>query len=276
MLDKTNTPFLILYYILIIFTVLPDSTATDLDQHLSSLVGSSNSQMTHHSILGSSQNSISSTVNGSNVNSGTNNVSTSILVPRYHSNSSNDYNVHSSQNGPRSLSDSSQTESPVQEDLLSSNTPNLGSSQNSNQNFTVINSQNQNSSTYSSSSGGNTCNGSLYPVLPASLLYSQLYTAANQSHGFHSHVLPSHSSPNSTVHGELQSVMEHINTVGNRQQHNLMSGNNIHTHDLALVGNCGASVRSIDDGNSNRQVALASHRGHHHVADNGGSVWRPY
>ncbi|EDW25720.1 GL15962, partial [Drosophila persimilis] len=51
----------------------------------------------------------------------------SILGPRYHTNASNDYNVHSSQNGPRSLSDSSQAESPVQEDLLSTNTPNLGS-----------------------------------------------------------------------------------------------------------------------------------------------------
>ncbi|KAH8238529.1 hypothetical protein KR032_008726 [Drosophila birchii] len=125
------------------------------------------------------------------------------------------------------------------------------------------------------------CNGSLYPVLPASLLYSQLYTAANQSaHGFHSHTLPGHAShsPNSSVHGELQSVMDHISNVGVRQQHNIMAGGGVtHPGDLTLIGNCGASVRNIEDGNSNRQVAaLAAHRGHHNPTDNGGSVWRPY
>ncbi|XP_037810206.1 runt-related transcription factor 3 isoform X1 [Lucilia sericata] len=288
--------------------MLPDSTASDLDQHLSNLVGSTTGQMTHHSLLGSSgQTAISSTVNGGAV-AGTN----SILVPRYH-NTNNDYNVHSSQNGPRSLSDSSQAESPVQEDLLSTNTPNLGgtngnaaanggtnsnsngSANNSlvgaNQNFSGIVNQTQNSAGYGGATGtgvgvggghtgaaGAGCNGSLYPVLPASLLYSQLYTAANQSHGFHSHALPSHTSPNSTVHGELQSVMDHISNVGVRQQHNIMSGGGVtHPGDLTLIGNCGASVRNIEDGNTNRQLtALAAHRGHHNPADNGGSVWRPY
>lgn len=290
--------------------MLPDSTATDLDQHLSSLVGSTTGQMTHHSLLGTTggQTAISSTVNGV---SGA--ASNSILVPRYH-NTNNDYNVHSSQNGPRSLSDSSQAESPVQEDLLSTNTPNLGgangnsgangtnsngnasngSVQNSlvgtNQNFTNLVNQSQNTAGYGGSAGsgvgvggghggaGAGCNGSLYPVLPASLLYSQLYTAANQSHGFHSHTLPSHTSPNSTVHGELQSVMDHISNVGVRQQHNIMSGGGVtHPGDLTLIGNCGASVRNIEDGNTNRQLtALAAHRGHHNPADNGGSVWRPY
>ncbi|KAI8127934.1 hypothetical protein FF38_08612 [Lucilia cuprina] len=288
--------------------MLPDSTASDLDQHLSNLVGSTTGQMTHHSLLGSTgQTAISSTVNGGAV-AGTN----SILVPRYH-NTNNDYNVHSSQNGPRSLSDSSQAESPVQEDLLSTNTPNLGgtngnatanggtnsnsngSANNSlvgaNQNFSGIVNQTQNPAAYGGATGtgvgvggghtgaaGAGCNGSLYPVLPASLLYSQLYTAANQSHGFHSHALPSHTSPNSTVHGELQSVMDHISNVGVRQQHNIMSGGGVtHPGDLTLIGNCGASVRNIEDGNTNRQLtALAAHRGHHNPADNGGSVWRPY
>ncbi|XP_065364382.1 runt-related transcription factor 3 isoform X2 [Calliphora vicina] len=285
--------------------MLPDSTASDLDQHLSNLVGSTTGQMTHHSLLGSTgQTAISSTVNGGAV-AGTN----SILVPRYH-NANNDYNVHSSQNGPRSLSDSSQAESPVQEDLLSTNTPNLGgtngnaaangtnsnsngSANNSlvgtNQNFSGIVNQTQNPAAYGGATGagvggghtgaaGAGCNGSLYPVLPASLLYSQLYTAANQSHGFHSHALPSHTSPNSTVHGELQSVMDHISNVGVRQQHNIMSGGGVtHPGDLTLIGNCGASVRNIEDGNTNRQLtALAAHRGHHNPADNGGSVWRPY
>ncbi|XP_036320281.1 protein lozenge [Rhagoletis pomonella] len=323
--------------------MLPDSTATDLDQHLSNLVGSTTGQMTHHSLLGSSgQSAISSTVNGVGVGSN------SILVPRYHhSNTNNDYNVHSSQNGPRSLSDSSQAESPVQEDLLTTNTPNLGggggagaggggggagangsnngsangssgagggSGSNSsaannslvgaNQNFPGLVNQTQNPAVYSggSSAGvgvgvgvggggagatGAGCNGSLYPVLPASLLYSQLYTAANQTHGFHSHALtPTHASPNSSVHGaELQSVMDHINNVGVgvgvgvRQQHNIMAGGGVtHPGDLTLIGNCGASVRNIEDGsNTQRQVAaLAAHRGHHTPTDNGGSVWRPY
>lgn len=297
--------------------MLPDSTATDLDQHLSNLVGSTTGQMTHHSLLGSTgQTSITSTVNGGATGAN------SILVPRYHSNSNHDYNVHSNQNGPRSLSDSSQAESPVQEDLLTTNTPNLGNngagggggsangsangatsvgsaSNNAlvgaNQNFPGIVNQAQNPAAYSTSgaitgvgvgggghggaAGGGGCNGSLYPVLPASLLYSQLYTAANQTHGFHSHSLPSHASPNSSVHGELQSVMDHISNVGVRQQHNIMTGGGGvgHPGDLTLIGNCGASVRNIEDGNTNRQVAaLAAHRGHHNPTDNGGSVWRPY
>ncbi|XP_030563093.1 runt-related transcription factor 3 isoform X2 [Drosophila novamexicana] len=323
--------------------MLPDSTASDLDQHLSSLVGSSSGQMSHHSLLGASgQTSITSTVNGAGAGSGATAGSAtgaggggganSILVPRYHTNASNEYNVHSSQNGPRSLSDSSQAESPVQEDLLSTNTPNLGSGSGAgasnggaangaasaagggsgasagasagagnpamlgaNQNFPGIVNQAQHAS--ASAYGGGVgvgvggghgggagataagCNGSLYPVLPASLLYSQLYTAANQSaHGFHSHTLPAHASPNSSVHGELQSVMDHISNVGVRQQHNIMTGGGVaHPGDLTLIGNCGASVRNIEDGNTNRQVAaLAAHRGHHNPTDNGGSVWRPY
>ncbi|KAI8034627.1 hypothetical protein M5D96_012589, partial [Drosophila gunungcola] len=318
--------------------------ATNRDCHLSSLVGSTSGQMTHHSLLGAGgQTSISSTVNGgaSGASAGAGAAGggagsggaggggaggNSILVPRYHTNASNEYNVHSSQNGPRSLSDSSQAESPVQEDLLTTNTPNLGSTAGggaanggaanagsgaaaaggsaasavgnpsmlgANQNFPGIVNQAQHSaaSAYGGGSGvvggghGSAaaaaagCNGSLYPVLPASLLYSQLYTAANQSaHGFHSHTLPAHASPNSSVHGELQSVMDHISNVGVRQQHNIMAGGGVtHPGDLTLIGNCGASVRNIEDGNSNRQVAaLAAHRGHHNPTDNGGSVWRPY
>lgn len=336
--------------------MLPDSTASDLDQHLSSLVGSTSGQMSHHSLLGASgQTSITSTVNGASGGSGATPGSAagagsgggagganSILVPRYHTNTSNEYNVHSSQNGPRSLSDSSQAESPVQEDLLSTNTPNLGSGSGggggggatnggatngggggsatgagsggtagtasgagnpamlgANQNFPGIVNQAQHASAsaygggvgvgvgvgvgggHGGSAGATAagCNGSLYPVLPASLLYSQLYTAANQSaHGFHSHTLPAHASPNSSVHGELQSVMDHISNVGVRQQHNIMTGGGVaHPGDLTLIGNCGASVRNIEDGNTNRQVAaLAAHRGHHNPTDNGGSVWRPY
>lgn len=263
--------------------MLPDSTANDLDQHLSNLVGTPpTSQMTHQSLLtggtnGGVGNQTSISTTGANGTNG-------LIASRYHSNSTNnDYNVHSSQNGPRSLSDSSQTDSPVQDDLLTTNTPNLGSS--GNQNFPGI-VVNQSQSSYGSGAGTGTCNGSLYPVLPASLLYSQLYTAANQSHNFHSsHSLQTHSSQNS-VH-ELQTVMDHITTSGavvggggggigiGRHQQNLMG---IGHTDLSLVGNCATNARSGEESNASiRQVGLGQ-RGQQQggQSDNGNSVWRPY
>lgn len=259
-----------------ILVVLPDSTASDLDQHLSNLVGATpTAQMTHPSLLvGATQTSISSSsVNGVGGSSGATN---GIHIPRYLSNTNNtDYNVHTSQNGPRSLSDSSQAESPVQDDLLSSNTPNLGGNGGvANQNFTgIVVNQSQNSYATNSAS----CNGSsLYPVLPASLLYSQLYTAANQSHGFHSHSLQGNGGGHhaSSVHGELQTVMEHISTVGVGRQQNLMAGSTDLSH---VVGNCGSSVRASEEGGNQRQVAMVGQRPpHHSQSDNGNSVWRPY
>lgn len=268
--------------------MLPDSTANDLDQHLSNLVGASpNGQMgggTHPSLS-------QATLNGSN----------GIHVPRYLA-TNNDYNLHTSNNGPRSLSDSSQAESPVQDDLLTSNTPNLGGAaaaaaaaaavansvnganigngNNGNassvvgggvgggggggaHNFISVN-QSQNAYGTSAGSGGS-CNSSLYPVLPASLLYSQLYTAANQTHGFHSH-----SSQNAMVHGELQSVMEHISTASGRQQQNLMVGGT----DLTHIGNCGSSARAGEESVIGRQMSGIQRAPHN--TDNGNSVWRPY
>jgi hypothetical protein len=248
--------------------VLPDSTATDLDQHLSSLVGTPpTTQMTHQSLIGAGGQGPIATTNPSN----------GILVSRYNQ-IPNEYNLHSSQNGPRSLSDSSQAESPVQDDLLTSNTPNLGG--NGNQNFSGI-SINQNQNSYGN--GTNGCNGSIYPVLPASLLYTQLYTAANQTHSFHSHSLQSHSSQNSLMHGELQSVMDHIATQGgtnvnNGRQHqqHLMSGNT----DLSLIGNCGTAARNEDT--NHRQLNINGPRVPPQQqqppqgGDNGNAVWRPY
>lgn len=219
--------------------MLPDSTANDLDQHLSNLVGATPTGQMHPSLA---QASLS---NGSN----------GIHVPRYlATNTNNEYNLHTSNNGPRSLSDSSQAESPVQDDLLTSNTPNLGGA--TNQNFSGLG-VNQTHNSYSSGPTG--CNGSLYPVLPASLLYSQLYTAANQTHGFHS-------SQNSV--GELQTVMDHISTATGRQQQNLMAGGTDLTH--VAIGNCGSSARAGEEV-ANRQMAVQ--RAPHHT-DN--SVWRPY
>lgn len=250
--------------------MLPDSTATDLDQHLSNLVGTppTTAQMNHQTLMNAGA------VGGNTHHAGsiTPNETTNGLgvVARYNQNQNNDYNLHSSQNGPRSLSDSSQAESPVQDDLLTSNTPNIGGTI-GNQNFI---SQNQNSY----GNGGNGCNGSIYPVLPASLLYTQLYTAANQSHNFHSHSLQNHSSQNSLMHGELQSVMDHIVTGtgshGGRQHHqNLMAGNT----DLSLIGNCGTAARVADE-NSNRQLLNGPRGQPQHAppgADNA-AVWRPY
>ncbi|XP_055639701.1 runt-related transcription factor 2 isoform X2 [Toxorhynchites rutilus septentrionalis] len=264
--------------------MLPDSTAADLDQHLSSLVGSQQTaQMTHPSLMSANASSNTPGSNGNGVSSQANPISTTngsngLLVPRYQSNATtNDYSLHTSQSGPRSLSDSSQAESPVQEDLLSSNTPNLGGSANQNFSSLVVN---QSQSNYGS--GGGSCNGSLYPVLPASLLYSQLYTAANQTHGFHNHHLQnSHATAqNSSMHaGELQSVMDHLTsttTNGGRQHPNLMS-NNPHT-DLSLIGNCGAMARGALDEPGAR--ALAGTRGvppqGQVQTENGNSVWRPY
>lgn len=247
-------------YFLFIVAVLPDSTANDIDQHLSNLVGTSpTGQMSgNHGSLSQAG------INGTN------------HIPRYLA-TTNDYNLHTSNNGPRSLSDSSQAESPVQDDLLTSNTPNLGNGNNANTNGgnlsnntssaignnpNFIGGVNQSQNSYGTGSSGGPCNSSIYPVLPASLLYSQLYTAANQSHGFHSHA-----AQNSMVHGELQSVMEHITTASGRQQQNLMIGGT----DLTHIGNCGSSARAGED--NARQMVVP--RAPHHT-DNGNSVWRPY
>ncbi|XP_055546991.1 probable serine/threonine-protein kinase MARK-A isoform X3 [Wyeomyia smithii] len=268
--------------------MLPDSTAADLDQHLSSLVGTQQTaQMTHPSLMGGngSTNAAGNGTNGSGVTSQGNSITTTngsngLLVPRYQSNSSNnnEYSLHTSQSGPRSLSDSSQAESPVQEDLLTSNTPNLGGSANQNFSSLVVN---QSQANYGSSGGS--CNGSLYPVLPASLLYSQLYTAANQTHSFHNHPLQnSHgTSQNATMHaGELQSVMDHLasSTVNSGRQHPNLMSNNPHT-DLSLIGNCGAMARGALDEAGARALA-AGGRGvppqGQVQSENGNSVWRPY
>lgn len=301
--------------------MLPDSTATDLDQQLSSLVGSvasAGQQLPHPSILNNNNNNTNSHNGPSAVAGGPNQSSISssasingiVSIPRYLSSNNNnnnhnnhDYVVHTSQNGPRSLSDSSQADSPVQDDLLSSNTPNLGSNgAGVNQNFgSIVVNQTQGGGYGGSGGGGGGgggggCNGSLYPVLPASLLYSQLYTAANQSHGFHSHSLQSHGGSGgggggvsgggggsfggvSGVHGELQSVMEHITTVGvgggHGRQHNLLMAG---TTDLShVVGNCGASVRASEEAAQNRQeVAAMVGQRTPNLSENGNSVWRPY
>lgn len=198
----------------------------DLDQQLSGLVGSSPS---HH---------------GS-------------LLPRYNNNA--DYGLST---GPRSLSDnSSQPESPVQDDLLTSNTTtNIGHNHTNSSNFpTLMGSQN--------SYGSGNCNNSLYPVLPASLLYSQLYTAANQTHNFHSlHSNSIHSTQNH--HNELQTMMDQISsTTNNHRQH----GNHGQGELLLGGGNsCAAAASRGEDG----RVNSLGQRGNPQPDSN--TVWRPY
>lgn len=205
--------------------VLPDTTGVDLDQQLSGLVSSPS----HHGTL----------------------------LPRYNNNT--DYSLST---GPRSLSDnSSQPESPVQDDLLTSNTTtNIGHNHTNSSNFpSLMGSQN---STYGSSN----CNNSLYPVLPASLLYSQLYTAANQTHNFHPlHSNSIHSTQNH--HNELQTMMDQISsTTSNHRQH----GN--HGQELLLGGgnSCAAAANRGEDG----RVNSLGQRGNPQPDSN--TVWRPY
>lgn len=206
--------------------MLPDTTTTDLDQHLGLV---SSQAHTNHS-----QNSSHPT---------------SLLVPRYSSNHT-DFSL----SGPRSLSDNSSTaESPVQDDLLTQST--LGVNHVNNSNFPLH--QNMTPTTYAS----NNCNNSLYPVLPASLLYSQLYSAANQSHTFHT--LHTHSSQS---HNDLQSVMDHLSTSNHRQ----MNG----TTDLLLTnnGSCAAAAQRQDEHNR----GLSSNGSQRGPAQNTDAVWRPY
>nr|XP_022907716.1 runt-related transcription factor 3 isoform X1 [Onthophagus taurus]XP_022907717.1 runt-related transcription factor 3 isoform X1 [Onthophagus taurus] len=208
-------------------SLLPDTTSTDLDQL--GLVSSQNHNTSHSQATPHS---------------------TSLLVPRYTS-SNHDFQV----SGPRSLSDnSSAAESPVQEDLLSQSS--VGVNHSNNTNFGLH--QNMTPTTYSSTN----CNNSLYPVLPASLLYSQLYSAANQTHNFHS--LHSHSSQGH--HNDLQTVMDQLSTTNQRSQ---MQGST----EILLTNNgtCAAAAQRQDD--HTRLATNASQRGPQQNTD---AVWRPY
>ncbi|XP_063916400.1 runt-related transcription factor 3 isoform X2 [Zophobas morio] len=203
-------------------SLLPDASASELDHHLGLV--SSQPHANHSQSAGSS-----------------------LLVPRYSSNHA-DFPL----SGPRSLSDnSSAAESPVQDELLSQSA--LGANHNT-ANFPLH--QNVTSASYSA---GN-CNNSLYPVLPASLLYSQLYSAANQSHNFHS--LHSHSAQS---HNDLQSVMDQLSTTNQRQ----MNGST----DLLLSNNgtCAAAAARQEDG---RLTTNGGQRGPGQSGD--AVVWRPY
>ncbi|XP_066250555.1 uncharacterized protein RunxA isoform X1 [Euwallacea similis] len=213
-------------------TLLPDASATDIDQHL----GLMSQTHTNHA-QGATH-------------------ASSLLVPRY-SSTHTDFSL----SGPRSLSDnSSAADSPVQDDLLGSQTT-LGVNHINNSstttNFPLH--QNMSQAAYPTSN----CNNSIYPVLPG-LLYSQLYSAANhQPHNFHS----LHSHHTAQPHNDLQSVMDHLSTNTNPRQ---MNG----TSDLLLnSGTCAAAAQRQDDAH-NRVMNSNGPRG---PGQNGDAVvWRPY
>lgn len=202
------------------FPVLPDTTTGsggslnvvgDLEQQLGGLVSSHQ----HQNQINQQQ---SERTSSNSSNSG-------LLVPRYPN--SSDYGL-----GTRSLSDSSAGESPVGDDLLGGNT-------NSSNSFSC---SAAGSFSQYSSSGSNLYLGT--PVLPASLLYSQLYNAANQNHAqFHHLHHHHHHHHSSATDQDLQNVMDHLNQ---RQ-------------------------------NSDDQTRLGSgvQRTVHSAADSSG-VWRPY
>ncbi|XP_045477114.1 runt-related transcription factor 1 isoform X2 [Harmonia axyridis] len=206
-------------------TLLPDSTASDLDQHLGLVSQNHNHVQSHAS---------------------------SLLVPRY-STTHSDFTI----SGPRSISDnSSAAESPVQDDLLPSHST-LGSNH-----LNSANVQLHQNMTSSSAYPSSNCNNSIYPVLPASLLYSQLYSAANQSHNFHSF----HSHTSQSHHNDIQSVMDQLST--NQRQ---MNGST----DLLLANNvtCAAAAARQEETHP-RGLSSGTPRG---PAQNGESVvWRPY
>lgn len=206
---------------------MPDASATDLDQHLGLV--SSQTHINHHQ-------------------SGTH--TSSLLVPRYTSNHA-DFTL----SGPRSLSDnSSAAESPVQDDMINSQGTHVNNS-----NFSLH--QNMTPTTYSSAN----CNNSLYPVLPASLLYSQLYSAANQSHNFHS--LHTHSAQ--SHHNDLQSVMDQLSTSNHRQ----MNGSS----ELLLSNSATCANAATRQDAEAHSRALTNNGGQRGPAQTGDiAVWRPY
>uniref|UniRef100_A0A6P7FWG3 Uncharacterized protein LOC114331551 n=1 Tax=Diabrotica virgifera virgifera TaxID=50390 RepID=A0A6P7FWG3_DIAVI len=210
--------------------IIPEASTTDLDQHLG-LVSAQNHTNHSHSSSHTS----------------------SLLVPRYSSNHT-DFTL----SGPRSLSDnSSAAESPVQDDLLNTQSTLGVNHVNNSSNFLH---QNMSQSSYSTSN----CNNSIYPVLPG-LLYSQLYSAANQSHNFHS----LHTHTTHAQHNDLQSVMDHLSTSNQRQ---MVNG----TTDLLLSNNgtCAAAAARQDDGHNRGLSSNGSQRG---PGQNGDAVvWRPY
>lgn len=199
------------------FLVLPDTTGSgagvnatnELEQQLGNLVTSHH----HQNQLNQQQ---SERASSGSSNSG-------LLVPRYPGTA--DFGL-----GTRSLSDSSAGESPVGDDLL-------GGSTTTGNSFPCATGG---SFPQYSGSGSNLYLGT--PVLPASLLYSQLYNAANQNHAQFHHLHHHHHHHSSSADQDLQSVMDHLNPRQNSE-------------DQARLGSIQRTVHSAADSSA---------------------VWRPY
>ncbi|KAJ9573924.1 hypothetical protein L9F63_008697, partial [Diploptera punctata] len=241
-------------------SLLPDTTGTgagagvpgtDLDQHLGALVTPHNS---HHQTAGSS-----------NATSGG-----GLLVPRYPGVGSASVTVSTTDfglGGPRSLSDSSAGESPVgSEEIL----PTVGAGGVTGTNGTSFSSlmsgHHHNQQGYGS--GSTNAAAGLYlstPVLPASLLYSQLYSAASshQNHQFH-HLHHHHHHHAATA--STQDLMDHTNSVSSATA--LGQRSSVQQVSELLLG--GGGPTTDDEQQSAQQVVVGAQQQQrsHTTADN--------
>ncbi|XP_026470551.1 segmentation protein Runt-like [Ctenocephalides felis] len=211
--------------------LLPDSTA-DLEQHLSGLVEHTSSPERY--------------------------------VPSTTENGPTQQHVTSQQNNSgdfshnRSLSsESQQSDSPVQDDLLSTSTMDAGTQWCSplSANATASGIFSGSAGTNTNSGVGNTSSATYHPqypsVLPAaSLLYSQLY--AGQYHHHHHNIINGAGAP--CGGSEFQSVMDVLTQNGRNTLNNVNSLNNAN--------------------NLNNSSNVTNHK--NILGDTGGSVWRPY
>ncbi|XP_021942387.1 runt-related transcription factor 1-like [Zootermopsis nevadensis] len=303
--------------------VVPGS---DLDQHLGSLV-TPHSGNNHHQ-AGATNTTHHGATNNHNhhhergVSSGSSNTTSGggLLVPRYPGVGSSSITVSSTDfglGGPRSLSDSSAGESPVgSEEIL----PTVGVGGNSlvghhlgsgggsvgaggvpGTNGTSFSSLMSGHHHNQQGYGGGSTNAAaagLYlstPVLPASLLYSQLYSAASshQNHQFH-HL--HHHHHHHTATASSQDIMDHTNAASSLGQRSsvqqvselLLGGGGATTGPCVAAvtssagavvpGGRGASGLSDDEQQTAAQQVVVGGQQQprsHTTADNT-AVWRPY
>ncbi|GFG38413.1 hypothetical protein Cfor_02457, partial [Coptotermes formosanus] len=299
---------------------------TDLDQHLGTLV-TPHGGNSHHQ-TGTSNNTHHGATNNHNqhqergLSSGSSNAVSGggLLVPRYPGVGASSVTVSTTDfglGGPRSLSDSSAGESPVgSEEIL----PTVGVGGNSlvghhlgsgggstgagamaGTNGTSFSSlmsgHHHNQQGYGGGSTNATAAG-LYlstPVLPASLLYSQLYSAASshQNHQFH-HLHHHHHHHASTA--STQDIMDHTNAASSLGQRSsvqqvselLLGGGGGTTGSCVAAvtssggtvvpGGRGASGLSDDEQQTAGQqvVVGAQQQARSHTTADSTAVWRPY
>ncbi|XP_063243242.1 protein bunched, class 2/F/G isoform-like [Bacillus rossius redtenbacheri] len=258
-------------------SILPDNTvssgvASELDQHLGGLVTQHAASTTgHHHQASNNHSGAHPQERGGSSGSA---ASAGLLVPRYPTSVSADFAALA---GPRSLSDSSAGESPVgSEDILPSGgggqlgATNAAAAAASNSFSSLVSGHhNQASAASYASSSSNLYLGA--PVLPASLLYSQLYSAASSHQNHHQfHHLHHHHHHNSAAGQDLHSAME---TNHGQLQRSMVS-------DL-LGGSCanlparGGALSASDDEQHTQRLGNSVQQRVHTTTDNT-AVWRPY